>query len=70
MAEIDDWCGVHGYEPINGTAYLICGECMHAFMTAEELIGADAAVRAELGIGGVAERAEDITVCPHCTHSF
>lgn len=68
----EEFCAIHGYEPIpdGEIPYRICGECLHAFMTAEELVDKDAAMHRE--VFGVLRRSrpEEIYSCPECTHDF
>jgi hypothetical protein len=80
----DDGCAIHGYEPLPETYFRVCGECGHCFTTAEELIDADRKLRDEIAAFEAAhpwpgieptpmvyhEDAEDITICPLCTHDF
>lgn len=81
-----DECYIHGEEPIPENCYLVCGECGHAYPTAEDLMAADRAEverinAALLGCQAALdivpweplvphEHAEDITYCPLCSHDF
>jgi hypothetical protein len=65
----EDQCWLHGEEPIPRGCYRVCGECGHAFATAGELLDAERRICAEMGFTG-AESAEDVVVCPLCTHDF
>jgi hypothetical protein len=69
--DIDD-CAVHGHEPVPEGCYLVCGECRHAFATADELVRADQAVRESLEGSASAGPwpVDEIDVCPHCTHDL
>lgn len=72
----NDRCAIHGHEPIPANCYRVCGECWHAYATADELIEADYAVRLDLaeadGLADLVERRDPdlIHICPLCTHDF
>jgi hypothetical protein len=66
----EDHCALHGYEPVPPIYYVICGECRHVFVTANELVEADRAVRRDCGLPDVPQRPNTITVCPLCTHDL
>jgi hypothetical protein len=66
---VDDECWFHGAEPIPHGCYRVCFECGHAFATAQELLDAERKICREMGIRP-SESAEDVDVCPLCTHSF
>lgn len=66
---MDDQCWFHGEEPIPDGCYKVCYECGHAFATAEDLLEAERQICAQVGTTPV-EKAEDVEICPLCTHSF
>jgi hypothetical protein len=63
-------CFWHGEEPVPDGAYLVCGECWHCFVTDEELLAADRAMRIEVGLLGGPSSADEIRFCPLCSHDF
>lgn len=82
----DNFCGIHGEEPVPDKYYKICPECWHCFVTEQELIAKDLkarkeTVRSQSWINDLlnikpwnnlesAESGEDITICPECSHDF
>lgn len=70
MIDPKDFCAIHGYEPMPRNPYRICGECFHAFATAEELVIQDQLARQHHGIPNNPEKPENVTICPVCTHDF
>lgn len=62
-------CWFHGHEPIPADCYRVCLECWHAFATEEDLLAAEREICARMGIAP-AEKAEDVWICPLCTHNF
>lgn len=66
---MSDECWFHGEEPIPPGCYKVCGECWHAFATAEDLLEAEREICARMGLTP-AESAEDVVICPLCTHDF
>ncbi len=83
---LDEYCAVHGYEPIPPGAYRVCGECYHAYATADELVEAYNAQTDRLkahyeaqgpptnpGFAGDwthVSHAEQVYFCPWCSHDF
>jgi hypothetical protein len=79
---MEDWCSVHGYEPVPEKYFRICGECGHVYLSAEELLAADAAVVAAIaqsaGAAGdtipaelhAAQTVSQVHCCPLCTHDW
>jgi hypothetical protein len=80
-----DTCWFHGFEPLPPHCFRVCGECGHAYATAEDLlavehaevarINASASGNAALGLEPWEpllphKRAEDIPFCPLCTHDW
>lgn len=71
-----DWppsehCHWHeAHEPIPENAYTVCGECMHVYATAEELIAAyiDNAPPNTPNLDTI--KVTDIMFCPLCMHDF
>ena len=66
----DDFCYIHGYEPMPPQYYRICGECWHVYVTPEELVQKDLYQRASVSLPVEPMKAEDITICPECLHDF
>lgn len=66
---VDDWCAIHGVEPVPQGCYLVCPECWHAYATEEELLAAHREVEREFGLRPVA-CAADVVVCPLCSHDL
>lgn len=63
----DDLCAIHGYEPVPPNCFRICGECGHAYATAEDLLR----INHELWGDQFDVRAvESILDCPLCTHDW
>lgn len=71
-------CAIHGYEPLNGTEFKVCGECHHAFKTEADLLYEHNKLIAEIA---VTEQNRDLLrnmtpdprrvyACPLCTHDF
>ena len=66
-----DFCMSHyRCEPMTESTYTVCGECGHAFDTADDLLRDHNAVLVELGIDRIDTDPEKVWVCPHCTHDF
>lgn len=63
-------CAIHGWEPVSERYYLICGECWHVFVTADELLTGHDQRLVEVGVPPGRDTADQITVCPLCTHDF
>lgn len=68
--------GLRAVSPGTFRVYRVCGECWHAYATADELIEADYAARRDIaaadGLAELVERRDPdlIHVCPLCTHDF
>lgn len=69
-------CAIHGFEPAS-SSFRVCGECHHAYRSAEELVWRDFEVRVEVAKAFGEEwkslepcAVDDIHVCPYCTHDF
>lgn len=81
-----EWCySHHEYEDASGEIYLVCGECLHIYRSAEDLVNAynhEANVMAdrwaELLVGAAPppvrnltpEQANLIGFCQFCLHDF
>lgn len=72
-----DRCFFHGVEPVPNDCYRVCGECGHAFVTAEALLQAEHDVVEEINRASLtdwravpSENADDIHFCPLCTHDW
>lgn len=59
----------HVDEPTTDSTYRVCGECLHVFETAQDLVDADALVWLEMGEPR-RNKPEDIFCCPYCVHDF
>lgn len=85
MTDPADTCWFHGFEPIPPHCFRVCGECGHAYATAEDLLAVEhEAVARTNALWRVDEapelppfkpllpheRVEDITFCPMCTHDW
>lgn len=80
--DIDDFCAIHGYEPLPPQYFRICGECGHAYGSADELLAADLAVVTALAESTAAagdtipvqvhaaRTVEQVHCCPLCTHDW
>lgn len=66
---MDDRCWFHGDEPIPRGCYRVCLECGHAFVTAADLLEAERKICVAMELKP-ADSAEDVAVCPLCTHDF
>lgn len=64
-----DRCAIHGHEPVPPRYHLLCGECGHVFVSALDLLVAHNDRCAEVGAPG-AVTADDVAVCPLCTHDL
>lgn len=62
-----DFCWIH--HVVEKPGYFRCGECFHWFADEQTLIEDDAKAWKDLGVDMVME-AEDIFMCPHCSHDF
>lgn len=68
---MNEFCAIHGHEPIPQVYYKICAECWHCYVTEDELIIRDQAVRLSIGGDtGNPRPADQIAICPLCTHDF
>lgn len=75
--EPQDHCYIHGYEPVIGEPYILCGECHHCYRTADELVLyfwdlvrlANGEQDMELP-SGEPVKPDDILFCPLCLHDF
>lgn len=43
-----DQCAIHGYEPVPAGCFRICGECLHAYASEQELLDAHNDVLADM----------------------
>lgn len=66
---MNDHCAVHGHEPVPPRYHLLCGECGHVFVTAQELLDAHNVRCLEVD-APYAASADDVLVCPVCTHDL
>lgn len=79
---MDDYCAIHGYEPIPAGAFRVCGECWHCYVSAEVLIDAHNQVMDDLRRAEEAQgyptgadwrhvsRPDEVHCCPMCTHDW
>ncbi len=65
----DGPCVIHGYEPVPDEWHILCIECGHVFVTAEDLLREHNRVMDECGFPRVAD-VEQVAMCPFCTHDF
>lgn len=85
VGSLDEYCAIHGFEPVPPGAYRVCGECWHVYRTAEELVDAYNAQTDELkahyeaqrpataGFGGEWAHVRDpgqVHFCPLCAHDW
>lgn len=75
----NDYCALHGYEPIPPNVFRVCGECHHAYATAEDLLAADREITDELrqhnpgydtAEWSYATHPDQVHCCPLCCHDF
>lgn len=66
-----DWChSCCKLEPLPAVYHIVCGECGHVFVTAEDLVAAFKAYF-EPRIGQVLDvKTGEIYACPKCGHDF
>jgi hypothetical protein len=63
-------CFWHGEEPIPEGAYLVCAECGHCYVTADDLLVAHREMRKEIGLPPHVATPSEILYCPLCAHDF
>lgn len=59
----------HVDEPGGETAYVVCGECFHVYVTPEDLVTLATRPEAFLFSESI-PKASEIYVCPLCAHEF
>lgn len=67
--ERDLGCFWHGFEPVPDNAYLVCGECGHCWVTADDLMEAVRLICAAIG-ATVPSGPALVYHCPLCAHDF
>jgi len=85
-AGMEDHCLIHHVdEPDNGDVYRVCGECLHVFVTEEDLQREDMIIRNQMWQAGLnqggnvkadhsgvptSKPGSEIYHCPLCAHDF
>jgi hypothetical protein len=68
--QADPGCFWHGAEPIPAGAYRVCGECWHCWPTPDDLLRDVLRIYAEIGLQSPPDDADQVWVCPLCSHDF
>lgn len=69
MSPGPDWCYSHGRDEPMTPGAPVCGECLHAWSSNDELLHDDNALRSRLGCPLVAS-VDAVFCCPFCAHDF
>lgn len=71
--DYEGFCWIHNeFEPFDPKVdYWACGECMHVYRTAADLVEANNKMADFIHLESIkTDKAADISVCPLCTHDF